>query len=207
MSKLPDLRRAARMAYRVLAARQIASLPVDPLPILRSCRDTKVMTCLEAADQLGASERDLERLFGVADAVTLRDGSGGREQYIILYRPGGNPARLRFTLAHELGHRLLGHTGAAPAEEREADHFASHLLCPDPVLARLRERFGDLHAEQVASACYVSLSCATLLSQRPPFPQEDPLYTQVYELLQSAVDTARAVSPMWLPHSLSQNGE
>ena len=51
---------------------------------------------------------------------------------IVARRPLG-PFRLRFTLAHELGHLVLGHqvfAGPRRPEEREANLFASALLMP-----------------------------------------------------------------------------
>ena len=78
---------------------------------------------------------------------------------MVCYRSGGNPARLNFTLAHELGHILLGHQENAVAEEAEADCFAQQLLCPAPVLRRLAET-APLTPERVAAACYVSLDAA-----------------------------------------------
>lgn len=184
MNRAPDLHRAERMALRVLAARRITALPVEPLSLLHACRDTVVLTLDEASDRLDQPGSQLERLFDRADAVTMRCA----EKYLIIYRPGGNPARLRFTLAHELGHRLLGHEGADPAEEREADHFASHLLCPEPVLARLRERFGIVPIQRVATGFYVSSACARAVSLRPASSADPTLLRQVEMLLAGAAD-------------------
>ncbi|MBQ8556282.1 MAG: ImmA/IrrE family metallo-endopeptidase [Clostridia bacterium] len=133
---------------------------------------------------MGLSAADFLCRFGDADAFTLRRGS----QYIIAYREDGHPARRNFTLAHELAHRLLHHTGASPEEEREADMFASHLLCPRPAIARLARRFQPLYAEQVAAVCYVSLSCARALSAAPPVDIEETLYRQVDAQLAAYVD-------------------
>lgn len=192
MTRLPDLRRAERLAYRVLAASRITSLPVEPLPILRACRDTRVLTCQEAADGLNMPANQFDRLFDRTDAVTYRSGEGKQSQYLIIYQPGGNPARLRFTLAHELGHRLLGHTGADAAEEREADHFASHLLCPEPVVLRLREQQEAFPAELAARVFYVSPACARMLSLRPASRTDPVLLTQVADQLS---DAAKSLFP------------
>ena len=146
---LPDLYRAARMAYRVIAARGLTALPVHPLPILRACRDTTVLTGEEAGEQIGMRPHEFERFFDRA----------------------------------ELGPRLLGHTGAGPSEEREADCFASHLLCPQPYIDDMREQHGELCAEQIAQACYVSIACARNLSRRPRYPEEDPVLLRAAELM------------------------
>lgn len=63
-----------------------------------------------------------------AEGVTVRHSG----QYLILYDDRiENKRRLAFTLSHELGHVLLGHTGENEAsEEREANAFAASLLSP-----------------------------------------------------------------------------
>lgn len=194
MSRLPDLRRAERMALRVLAAKCVTTLPVQPLALLRACRDTLVLTIDEAAERLAQPAAQLERLFADSEAVTMQC----LHQYIVIYRPGGNPARLRFTLAHELGHRLLGHDGADAAEEREANHFASHLLCPEPLLARLREH-DPIPIRQLATACYVSPTCAKAAAHRPPAQADATLLRQVTAQLSETVERlcpARTAEPL-----------
>lgn len=167
MNRPPDLARAATLACRVLLARRVDALPVEPLTLLRACRDTAVYTLEHARDVLDLPQPAFTALLRDADAASYRMQTTDGARYVIVYRADGNPARLRFTLAHELGHRLLGHTGVDAAEEREADCFASHLLCPEPVLRLLSAFPGDA-AERVATACYVSRTCArTSLRRRP----------------------------------------
>lgn len=198
------LPRIERMAYRALLARRVTELPVRPLPMLTACRNTRVMTVSEAAEALGMPARTLESLLNGTDAMTFRDPAPD-PRYLVVYRPDGHPARLRFTLAHELGHRILGHTGQGSdkaREEREADLFASHLLCPQPVIDRLRRRFAPLTAETVAAACYVSLTCARLLATRPALPP-DPLLTAVDDLLAPAADAANPIAAQANQHPIA----
>lgn len=186
MRRVPDLERAAMMAYRVLAAREIRALPVDPLPLLRACRDTVIMTADDAADVLDMRPADFGRLFDVSEAVTFLETADGHVHYIILYRPGGNPARLRFTLAHELGHRVLRHTAREYADEREADCFASHLLCPQPAVKRMAD------PAELVGACYVSLSCAKAAMRRQGIADEFAACRKVAELLYGSVGNCDA---------------
>lgn len=77
---------------------------------------------------------------------------------VLLGRDASYPAPVAFTLAHELGHAVLGHVGAAPAlvdledpatsklgddQERDADRFALELLTgsPDPQFSTSAVRF------------------------------------------------------------------
>lgn len=196
-----------RMAYRALLARMVTDLPVHPLPMLRACRNTRVMSFAQAAEALSMRPEFLDALLDGADAITFREPGEDPglapeyARYIVIYRPEGNPARLRFTLAHELGHRILGHTGHSPREEREADTFASHLLCPQPALERLARR-GVLTAEMVSATCYVTCACARQLSQRPRLP-DDPLLNAVDRLLGAAADAAEPVVSLPDQHPLT----
>ena len=122
---------------------------------------------LGGCDRGGAAENPARGAFGAAcecQAITFRQTIQGETRFIVVYREGGNPARLRFTLAHELGHRLL-HRGDEPDMEREADCFASHLLCPRPTLGRLCARENTFSVEQAAVLAYVSASALQRLSR------------------------------------------
>lgn len=207
MTRLPDWRRVERMAWRVLLARKITTLPVEPLSILKACRDTRVMTAREAAEELGLPQEQLERLLDGADALTMRRQHQGRPHYVVIYRNDGHPARLRFTLAHELGHRLLGHNGGDAAEEREADHFASHLLCPEPVVAHLRACCASLPLQSLAVGCYVSASCAKTVSRRPAAVEDSPLYHAVDAQLRQAAEAICAAAQQECPKRVAPKGE
>lgn len=62
------------------------------------------------------------------------------EERVILVMPDLPPAIRRQTLAHELGHILLGHDGESEQANREANCFAAQLLIPRPVLVQLCRR-------------------------------------------------------------------
>lgn len=81
--------------------------------------------------------------------------------------------RCRFTIAHELGHILLGHPTRdgyhartidkdRPQIESEADMFASRLLAPACILWGL-----NLHtAEEIAKVCNISIAAAKIRAER-----------------------------------------
>lgn len=147
MQQNNGMSRAAAMAYRVLIRRGVSALPVHPLEILSACRNTVVWADVTAAERLKIPREALLGQLANAEAITFRQTIQGETRFIVVYREGGNPARLRFTLAHELGHRLL-HRGDEPNMEREADCFASHLLCPRPTMGRLCARENTFSVEQ-----------------------------------------------------------
>ena len=69
--------------------------------------------------------------------------------------------RRRWTLAHEIGHILLGHVGESitslsPEDERAADAFAAELLAPLPIL----QFCGVSSPEEIARLCGISRQAA-----------------------------------------------
>lgn len=95
------------------------------------------------------------------------------DKIIIIYRDTESLQRCRFTIAHELGHILLGHELtddrylrkfdiSKPEIEIEADVFASRLLAPACVLWGL-----NLHtADEIAKACNITKESAQLRANR-----------------------------------------
>lgn len=76
---------------------------------------------------------------------------------LILYRADLHQHRRNWTIAHELGHLLLGHSAGTPAEEREADCFAAELLMPSAVVAAFEETYRKaMSAEEMTRSFAVS---------------------------------------------------
>lgn len=105
-----------------------------------------------------------------------------------------SPERQRFTVAHELGHILLGHVGEQGLVNREPDPkdnpieqaanvFASRLLAPACVLWALDART----PEQIAELCRISHQAAAFRAERMKLLYErnkfltSPLEQKVYE--------------------------
>ena len=79
----------------------------------------------------------------------------------------------RFTVAHELGHILLGHALkngyytrqnnlVKPADETAADMFAARLLAPSCVLWGI----GAQTAAEIAAVCNISITAARIRAER-----------------------------------------
>ena len=72
------------------------------------------------------------------DAVTKRIG----DEIFIVYNKERHPNRIRFSIAHELGHLYMGHVhgsssldfGSENFDEKEANQFAAQLLMPTKLL-------------------------------------------------------------------------
>ena len=113
------------------------------------------------ADSLSISSAQVAQQYGADGFTNYINGD-----YMVFYNPAQPPARMRFTLAHELGHIFLGHIGSlAPLCEctgsltldQQADLFASYLLCPPLLLQALHAG----NPGQIVHLCDVSLPCAT----------------------------------------------
>ena len=96
-------------------------------------------------------------------------------QDVILIDPSCGPeSRQRFTLAHEFGHQMLGHSGACSGDmihgrptdphEQEANHFATSLLMPAKLfrqdIQRIHPRFEEI--SPIAKDYGTSLTATTL---------------------------------------------
>lgn len=125
-----------------------------------------------------------------------------KNKHFIVYNDSIKSAkRIRFTIAHELGHILLNHNSHMghyrtvqkyeAVEELQADTFARDLLMPATVLAGLNVQTKD----DIVRLCNVSEQAAQLrmmrlkeLYQRDKF-NKHPLEKQVYKHFKKFIDT------------------
>ena len=168
MNPLP---RARALAHELLLRQKPARLPIK---VERLCFEKNVVI-----DSLGhylALTNDTREGLCVGAQGALDDGCTlikrwkGKETYIILYNERVCSGRRRnFTLAHELGHIYLGHTGDDAAQERQANAFAAQLLLPrilaDEYLRTLRDTTDPARA--LADAFDISVSMSRLHLRYP----------------------------------------
>ena len=191
-----DYKRARDLSWRVLLNTGTRELPVK---VSRICRRYGVTL---RSYQVGAPlirELGLEAQCDISDGFTVRSG----DRCYVFYNMEQPPGRVRFTIAHELGHVLLGHLGDgehtvynresssenAP-EEHTANVFASRLLAPACVLHAL----GAVTPEQIAAVCDISMAAARfragrmgVLEQRGKYGAS-PLERQVLAQFQPYID-------------------
>ncbi len=116
-------------------------------------------------------------------------------KWVIVYEDSDSTGRIRFTIAHELGHILLGHeltagfghyrriTTGKPINETQADEFAARILAPACVLWALNVS----SAEDIAALCGVSRIAAQYRAKRMAVLKErnmfltHPLEKKLYE--------------------------
>lgn len=145
----PRFAQITKRAYELLAELEISEFPVNPRSIIEHFSNWHLKGWLEL--QVNTGEQDplnIDKEKAEAKTVKLR----GSDDYLIVYDERvDNSQRIRWTLAHEIGHIVLGHLvqfdatalnrrGLMPAEhgvlEVEAHWFASELLAPKTIIRR-----------------------------------------------------------------------
>lgn len=127
--KGPNYKKATNAAYGTLLGLTHTRFSTDVLAVidemLPNCR---AMTYGQACFLCGYDRATLE---GASEyGFSLVKGS----KRIILYNEFVPMGCARFTLAHEIGHAVLGHENEKDdSAEKEANCFARNLLCPVPV--------------------------------------------------------------------------
>lgn len=192
-----DYQRARDTAWRLLLDCGVSRLPVDLNPICK---------------QLGVKVFRYESVRGLPDVASKTDGLTffHHGEPVILYDQSKTLERIRFTVAHELGHLILGHVapGQQTTTNREpmptdnpietaANQFAARLLAPACVLWGL-----DLHtAEEIATLCRISKQAAEFRAERMALLYErgkfltSPLEQQVYNQFAPFIQEFRYRSP------------
>lgn len=183
-------------AWKILLDCGIDRLPVD---LNRICR------------QLGVGVYRYADVCLPPDIVLEGDGflyfEGDKP--IILFDQEKPPVRIRFTIAHELGHLILGHVTPErdvdpdweqrqiETVEADANQFAARLLAPACVLWGL----GVHTAEEISRFCNISKQAAqvraermTILYQRKKF-LTSPVERQIYEQFLPFIKEVRRTRP------------
>lgn len=142
----------ARVAAALLSSYWDGSLPVNPIAIARSAG-------IEVA-ALNPDNPDDTDLSGKYQ----RHGPRGRP--VAYYCMDEAPVRIRFTVAHELGHHFLGHGDSQRDEtfsalgidpiEIAANQFAAALLMPETIVRHYVDRVGIVDIETLAKRFGVS---------------------------------------------------
>lgn len=148
-----DLARST--ANNLLKYHKLVSVPINILKLMNQYNNLTVMSFREFANRYNITVKEVITTFSHS-----KDGcitySGKKDKYVLLYNDDcfeRTPERIRFTLAHEFGHYILGHHkltdnsrlsrgGLTELEhdvfEKEADCFASEFLAPTPYLSKVK---------------------------------------------------------------------
>lgn len=162
-------------AYDFLDKYSNGRLPINLLDIINKIDNLHLMKYTRFAH-----DRKL-KLKEVCELLQSEDGAlwyqTVTDTYILLYNDTvTNKERIRFTIAHELGHYVLKHNEKTEKTilsrynltedeyntfEKEANFFAKHLLVPFPVLGNYNMFFHRMDARFIRTVFQVSYSVAS----------------------------------------------
>lgn len=129
----PDYKTATNAAYKVLAERDWFSFETNVFGIIEQLENCRLYTYALANFWYDIPLDVLQANSEYGFSITRND------QRIIYYNETMPLPCVRFTLAHEIGHAVLGHKNADdPVAEKEANCFARNLLCPVPVASAMQ---------------------------------------------------------------------
>lgn len=163
-----DYQNARDAAWRILIDCGVDRLPIDLNTICRKLK-IRVMTYGQSSGMI--EQADLGQAVHLTDGMTFYAG----KTPFILFEERVPSARARFTIAHELGHIILGHVRPGEVttvnrepdpedapEERAANQFAARLLAPACVLWGL----GVHTPEEIMELCRISRQAARFRADR-----------------------------------------
>lgn len=178
-------------SWRCLIRTGAAELPIKVLKIAGAC-GVRV-----------AKDSAVQYLEPEVSGCTILDETGWQ----IIYRDSENRGRTRFTIAHELGHIMLGHelspdksghfrTASDRREpaETQADEFAARLLAPACVLWGLE----CYEPEDIMRVCDISKEAAQYRAERMKVLRDrgkfltSPLERQVYEAFKPWIEQQKS---------------
>lgn len=155
-------------AWQILLDLKIESLPVNPAAIFLQL-GIPIGSYIENQNLI--KHYHLEQVTKNSSGLTLHTES----KLIVLFNSTESKERIRFTLAHELGHIVCGHVykgsvtlrNKEPGNndnkiEREANMFAARLLAPSCVLHECHL----FDTESISRVCGISIQSAAFRLQR-----------------------------------------
>ncbi len=134
MINKPDYFRATNAAYNTLLTFGNGSPQIDIIKVLNMMPNVKVHTYTELMKKFLVSNNELCDLAQSNFGCFIYGKNTFRKE--VWYNDWKDERTCRFTLAHELGHIVLGHLEDGNIENKEADCFARNLLCPVPIADR-----------------------------------------------------------------------
>lgn len=189
----PDFKTAAIQATEIIIANGITDTPVNPMPILLSRPEVRVMPFTQMADKAGIDRDDLVPLFGAnQDAATFHlsmDTQGIK--YVVVYNMRLPYEMIWRGIARELGHIVLGHDGATrttKARMAEAMCFAHHLISPRPIINLILQSGMPLTMSALANTTGCSDECVKNMQQIPGVHVPKEMNRQVRDLFARGIN-------------------
>lgn len=174
MISKPNYRKAELAAHQLLQMNYVRELPVKVKKLIKPFPNLLIKKYSWFAKKRNMTHQEVCDFTGSDEgALYYLKHPNGSTQYIILYNEKvKNKQRIRWTIAHELGHYMLKHNeltnktllGRSTLTEKEyqvfeseANCFARELLAPQTVIAKL----GKINMFDIQNICEVSIEAAS----------------------------------------------
>lgn len=186
-----NYKQSRNLTWKILISQNVRSLPIRISDI---CKSYNITLSKFSKNKASIEKLKCERAMHNNDGFnSLLNG-----EYVIFYDDSKSQQRCRFTVAHELGHILLGHTGKydlinhEPSEkdnpiEQAANVFASRLLAPACVLWGLNART----PEEIMKYCDITYTAAQFRAERM-----EQLYQREKDFIKSRGKSCFLLSPL-----------
>lgn len=168
----PNFALAQDSAYHVLAVSNTTELPIKIKQLIRSY-GIYIQTYTQFAKDCHLSIQDVIFMCASEDGCTVKRSDG---TYLLLYNDlVKSKGRIRYTLAHELGHYILKHHSKSNIAkisrgnflnnldkknydllEKEANYFAKRLLVPLPILNNITNKLNFINTQALTSVFGIS---------------------------------------------------
>lgn len=132
---IPNYQLATNKAYEILIEFKEFSFPIDIFQVLRKMEFVHLHSYSEAAQNMGITFSEYASIVSSDYGYSVRYFK--RNRFEVFYNDHKEYEVQRFTLAHELGHIVLGHMKDSDVENREANCFARNCLCPIPAIIEM----------------------------------------------------------------------
>ncbi|NRE00172.1 ImmA/IrrE family metallo-endopeptidase [Enterococcus faecalis] len=172
----PDYAKAQFFAYKTLQKSKQDNLPISVKKIIKKIPNLHIQSYTSFANKRGITiKQTCEFLDSEEGCLWMRSD----KTYVIFYNDTiQNNGRIRFTLAHELGHYILKHNELGSKTklmryslsdteydifEKEANYFAKRLLAPIPLIDAIVLRKNKISIHQLEEIFNISFSVAGFL--------------------------------------------
>lgn len=172
----PDYKKAQEEAYKIVQICGQKKLPLSIKKIIKSFPNLRLRSYSKLAKKRNLTLEEVSILLDSDEGCLW---SRNNTEFLILYNDQvPNKGRIRFTLAHELGHYILKHNEKTEKTkltrysltqdeydvfEKEANYFAKRLLAPIPLVYNYYINWKDIASETIQDIFKTSLTVANFI--------------------------------------------
>lgn len=170
---IPNYSMAQKLAYDTISDSEINALPISIKKLIKTYPNLYLQKYSVFARENNLNMEETIEILDSEDGCLWRRDTN---DYIILYNDLiNNKGRIRFTLAHELGHYILKHNEKTNKTilnrysltveeydnfEKEANYFAKRLLAPIPLVDRYLNEWNKIYENDVEDIFSTSYTVA-----------------------------------------------